>query len=151
MFNSPFQKKFLLFKWDFFLIYTKLYKIAKSLHFCPISILASFSNIFKKLIFTQLYSSLTKVWFYFQLNTVINHNKFTGLIMLDLTKAFDTVNLELLLNKLRHYGIRKNAHRSISFYLANRLQYVGVNKLNFFLRRIEYGVRQKSTLSPSYF
>ena len=66
--------------------------------------------------------------------------------MLDVTKAFDTVNHELLLNKLWHYGIRGNAHWLLSPYLTNRMQYVDLNNFNFSLQRIEYGASQGSTL-----
>ena len=36
----------------------------------------------------------------------INNNKLTAFVLLDLKKAFDLVNQELLLTKLSHYGIR---------------------------------------------
>ena len=36
----------------------------------------------------------------------MNDKKFTGLIMVDLKKAFDTVSHKILLRKLQNYGIR---------------------------------------------
>ena len=60
----------------------------------------------------------------------INNNKFIGSIMLDLIKAFDTVIRELLLNILWHYGIRGTAHKLLSSYLMNRMQYVDLNKFD---------------------
>ena len=44
--------------------------------------------------------------------------------MLDLTKAFDTENHELLLNKLWHHRTRGTAHKLLSSYLTNRMQHV---------------------------
>ena len=41
-------------------------------------------------------------------------------IFLDLSKAFDTLNHTILLNKLNHYGIE----HCLENYLSNRLQYV---------------------------
>ena len=56
----------------------------------------------------------------------INKNLYTGLIFLDLTKAFDTVNHEILLVKLDHYGIRGQANDLLRAFL-NRKQFVSIN------------------------
>ena len=47
----------------------------------------------------------------------INDGQFTGLIMLDLKKAFDSVTHDNLLQKLEHYGIRGKAFNLFSSYL----------------------------------
>ena len=49
------------------------------------------------------------------------------LIMLGIRKAFDTVNHEILLSKLYHYGIRGIAYKLIQSYLNNRSQFVTMN------------------------
>ena len=53
----------------------------------------------------------------------INDNLYADLIFLDLTKAFDTVNHEILLHKLDHYGIRGQANNLLRAFLKRR-QYV---------------------------
>ena len=70
------------------------------------------------------------------------------LIMLDIRKAFDTVNHELLFSKLYHYGIRGIAYKLIHSYLNNRSQFVNIN--NKFSKKliIKYGVPQGSNLGP---
>ena len=48
-------------------------------------------------------------------------------IFVDLQKAFDTVEHDILLAKLEHYGIRGLANECFISYLSNRIQYVSIN------------------------
>ena len=50
----------------------------------------------------------------------INANNYTGILFLDLTKAFDTVCHPILLAKLQHYGIRGPSHQLIKSFLERK-------------------------------
>ena len=73
------------------------------------------------------------------------------LIMLDIRKAFDTVNHELLLLKLYHYGIRGITYNLIQSHLNNRSQFVNIK--NKFSKKliIKHRVPQGSNLGPLLF
>ena len=111
----------------------------------PISILPTISKIFEKLLHKRIYE-------FFEKNNVIHDYQFgfrkehstihaiqtaissviTSLnssyqtmgIFIDFSKAFDTIKHSVLLDKLRHYGIRGTALKLITDYLTNRKQYV---------------------------
>ena len=51
-------------------------------------------------------------------------------VYLDLKKAFDTVNHNILLSKLHHYGIRGKANDWFKSFLVNRNQYTSINDAN---------------------
>ena len=68
----------------------------------------------------------------------INKNLHTDLIFLNLTKAFDTVNHEILLFKLDHYGIRGQANDLRAF--LKRKQFVSINNHEPPLLSNDYGV-----------
>ena len=48
-------------------------------------------------------------------------------IYIDLSKAFDSLNHSILLNKLRHYGVSGCSYELFRSYLWNRLQFVDFN------------------------
>ena len=50
-----------------------------------------------------------------------NENKFTIGVFIDLSKAFDTVDHKILLEKLNYYGIHGHYHKWFTNYLKNRL------------------------------
>ena len=125
----------------------------------PISLLSTFSKIFEKLMHHRLYKFLEnnnviyQSQFGFQKNkSTINslieivetirtciENKHYGCgIFIDLKKAFDTVNHDILLHRLEHYGIRNT--RLSWFSSSDRKQFVSCNNISSEIKSITYGV-----------
>ena len=65
-------------------------------------------------------------------------------IFIDLSKAFDTIDHSLLMNKLQHYGVRGIVSDWCVSYLANRSQYVKIDDTSSALLNLYSGVPQES-------
>ena len=138
----------------------------------PISLLPILSKLLEKLMHKRLYSFLDindviySSQFGFQKNkstlhslieiveqirqSMDNGNYGCG-IFLDLKKAFDTVNHDILLQKLEHYGIRGSSLNWFRSYLSDRAQYVFCNNEKSDIKSISCGVPQGSVLGPLLF
>ena len=69
-------------------------------------------------------------------------------IYIDLSKAFDTIIHDNLLNKLNYYGDRGVANRLIYSYLSERQQVVQFNECIFEMNSIRIRIRSKKTGVP---
>ena len=74
-----------------------------------------------------------------------------GVCFLDIEKCFDTINHDILLQKLKHYGIGGNAFDWFRDYLCGRRQCVRVDNITSELRPCPIGVPQGSILGPILF
>ena len=88
---------------------------------------------------------------YTQISNNLDVKKHTCIILLDLRKAFDTVNHSILLQKLEKYGIRGNVLQFFQSYLSKRLQFVFVNNYKSHEKEVKCGIPQGSNLGPILF
>jgi ribonuclease P/MRP protein subunit RPP40 len=83
--------------------------------------------------------------------SILDKKGFAGAILMDISKAFDCINHELLLAKLHAYGFSKNAVSLIRSYLKNRWQRVKINSSFSSWLELIKGVPQGSVLGPLLF
>lgn len=145
----------------------------KFTNYRPISILSAFSKILEKVVALQMIKFLSdcNILYKYQYGFRPNHNttqpllnllkhiyenlnkknpEYTINIFLDLSKAFDVLNIKILLNKLEHYGF-KNTLKWFENYLIGRQQFVTINGVNSAKKIIQTGVPQGSILGPLLF
>ena len=82
---------------------------------------------------------------------VVEEKEFSCGIFLDFSKAFDTVNHEILIRKLENYGIRGITNDWFRSYLSNRKQYVYINNTSSDPCQGNCGIPQGSVLGPLLF
>ena len=139
----------------------------------PISILSQFDKIFEKMLchrisdYLDKYKLLNQNQFGFTKNHSTTHavsyihekllqnvdkNCYSCCVFFDLSKAFATVNHEILLYKLeRHFGVRGKALNLLKSYLSDRKQYTKILNYKSLCQYVSCGVPQGSCLGPLLF
>ena len=154
---------------------TPVYKKDNVHHFDnhrPVSVLSSISKVFEKVIFNQIYkyfhdnnlfhgsqygfrsnhsTELATLEFLDRIMIEMDKDKTPLSIFLDLSKAFDTIDHDILLYKLHYYGFRNKSFSLIKSYLENRQQYVQIENVKSVPLPIRTGVPQGSILGPLLF
>ena len=152
-----------------------LYKKNSKTHvgnYRPISVLSVISNVFEKVVFMQLsdYLSENRLLYEFQsgfrssysTDTRLIHltdyiklendkGNFTGMVLLDLQKAFDTVDHTILLNKLKWLGADDLTVQWFRSYLTGRTQVTDIGGTMSDPKGVTCGVPQGSMLGPLLF
>ena len=133
----------------------------------PISLLSNLNKIFEKIIFKRVSSFVEKNDILFsqqfgfrskhstthalvniteKIRSALDQDKVACGIFVDLQKAFNTVNHEILLKKLSHYGFRGFINDWFRSYLFQRKQKVCLNGFESDTKLILHGVPQGSVL-----
>ena len=81
----------------------------------------------------------------------LDNNRINGTIFADFKKAFDLVDHEVLINKLRIYGFEDISLKLVTSYLTSRKQYTSINNQLSSSQYLITGVPQGSVLAPLLF
>ena len=138
----------------------------------PVSILPCFSKFLERIVYNHILCYLidfnvlcdnqygfrknhstthTLIDLYDKISSVLDRREHAVGVFLDLSEAFDTVNHEILFDKLYHYGIRGLALEWVKSYFSERSQFVQYNRQRSTSHKIYCGVPQGSILGPLFF
>ena len=139
-------------------------------NFRPVSILNTFSKIHEKVIKDQLVSELDKYLspiisaYRKRYNTQhvltrlveewrerLDNNYIVGAILMNLSKAFDCISHDLVIDKLAAYGLDDTTLQLIFSYLKNRKQCIRINNIYRSFKNIMTGIPQGSIVGPLLF
>ena len=131
----------------------------------PINLLPAISKLFERLLYTQLYDYMRQFFspllggfrqgystqhvllnFLQRCKSSIDNNGLAGALFMDLSKALDSVDHNLLLAKLNAYGINLDALQLLRSYLSKKYQRVKVNSTFSGWKEISFGVPRGSVL-----
>ena len=139
-------------------------------HYRPISVLSVAAILFEKLMHDQILKHLERFLYAYQssfrlkhstetllLNTTnelclnIDRAQYNLMVFIDLYKAFDTVNHDIPLCKLYHYGIKNTELKWFKSYLSNKRQYCSISSHDSNFSHVTTGIPQGTSLGPLLF
>ena len=138
----------------------------------PVSVLPVFSKLLERLMYNRLIDYINENKLLYKLQFGFQKGKDTSMalimlvdkisealdkgelaigVFLDFSKAFDTVDHDILIDKLEYYGIKGVSNDWFKNYLSNRKQFVTYNSIKSDALSIKCGVPQGSILGPLLF
>lgn len=85
------------------------------------------------------------------INATLDKKQLFGVIFIDVKKAYDSINHDVLLEKLERYGVRGHGNGLMKSYLTNRHQAVRIEKIISDWYTVDKGIGQGTNLGPLLF